>query len=481
MEAIRQKAGKEVFVQVTGAKTAETLTHVIEPYSDTRQVISMRHFIDYEKDKLDALVNKDIHQYCKKVLVSYPLYFSTPSVSTHILKNLTIDTSYGKVLVSGDGRYLMSRYRRKLDGDLLVVVMVNNVSYGLLSGRFFLIEGLGVGRYELCEGFFYPLDDSPVSNYVVVEGVTYQLGFGNSWLLMDSVSPVLDWEGVIVLINGHQYKFKNNWTLDLAVYPNKAGFFSTSMGSLFLDQSLGLVAGDYVELDARTMAFIKKRAPGSKSTDCLVPTVGLSALPTLKEWILDLSAVFGVFGVPLRAGCSFWADSFTPKKNKMKVSIKPVGSLLVSTTPHYFMSDPILFDFLYNDALTRRFHFFRGRLVNYGPPSNDPYCLNTANNRFFKRQPHVVMPSTFVSGGVDMVAVKPLSPSPVKVVYNILVYDVLSELWCLSKNPSGLIPILSFSPVSLDYKKEVVDRLKKKKYCNGIVFFVFVVWCRFKF
>jgi len=235
------------------------------------------------------------------------------------------------------------------------------------------------------------------------------------------------------------------------------------MGSLFLDQSLCLVAGDYVELDARTMAFIKKRSPGTCCSDCLVPAVGLSAMPTLKEWMLDLSAVFSIFGTPLSGGCSYWADSFVPKKyNKAKVAVKPIGSLLVSSTPHYFINDPCIMDSFYNEAMTKRFHFSRGRLVNYGPSSTDPYCLNTVNNRHFKRQPNVVMPSTFVSGGVDMIAVVPLALQPVKVVYNVLVYDVLSELWCLSKNPSGLNPILSFSPVSLDYKKEVVDRMKKK-------------------
>jgi len=186
-------------------------------------------------------------------------------------------------------------------------------------------------------------------------------------------------------------------------------------------------------------------------------------MPTLKEWMLDLSAVFSIFGIPLSGGCSYWADSFVPKKyNKAKVAVKPIGSLLVSSTPHYFINDPCIMDSFYNEAMTKRFHFSRGRLVNYGPSSTDPYCLNTVNNRHFKRQPNVVMPSTFVSGGVDMIAVVPLALQPVKVVYNVLVYDVLSELWCLSKNPSGLNPILSFSPVSLDYKKEVVDRMKKK-------------------
>lgn len=196
--------------------------------------------------------------------VVLPVDLFTPSFdSTMQLDCAYRDRRGAIVTLSGDGSNLIEGVREKRDGHLVVVFSINSSNYAWVADSLRETD-LYVGTYEFFNNKVYAFDSVSCFNKTVcnIGGVGYPLVY-DDFLTLDSFLYRDYMEGVICLVRGKQFKWKECWTLDLRV-DDVRGNTVNVLGSWIVVPEQCLI-GDIIEVTTAPARFVKKRPDKCKA------------------------------------------------------------------------------------------------------------------------------------------------------------------------------------------------------------------------
>lgn len=193
--------------------------------------------------------------------VTFPRMLYTPSFHSEMQDDFAyrdyaglLNTTYGEM-------YVIEGVREKRDGVLAIVFSYKTKCYALIENKVYDTT-LKVGRYEVCAGKVYAID-YPASGFVTIGGSIYEV-IWEDFTTVDTFGYNKDrMEGVVVLVSGVQFKWKEVWTLDLKVLD--ADGVRIKVMDAYVTCGAAVKPGDIVEIAVETMSFVRVR-PDKKSS-----------------------------------------------------------------------------------------------------------------------------------------------------------------------------------------------------------------------
>jgi hypothetical protein len=193
----------------------------------------------------------------KKMGAIFPSELSTPSFDYLMQCDFGYNSVDGSFVSVTGCTYIIDGVREKRDGQLATVFSLDATNYCMLDGSVRETDLL-VGQYEFFQGKFYAFNRYNACNKVC------KFGCAEFGLCYDEFVPVDSFfydatkmEGVIVSVFGKQYKWKQMWTVDVAVDAVRG--FEVSILGHWIQTEFSCLVGDIVELIVSTNTIYRKR------------------------------------------------------------------------------------------------------------------------------------------------------------------------------------------------------------------------------
>lgn len=184
-----------------------------------------------------------------------PHQWSTPNFDADMQASFSVLDGNRERIITGNGKYLIDGVREKKDGELLISVGVGNKQYVVLNQR---VEetNLPVGRYEKIGKKLYNLDADWEGLFWI--GLQEVEVCRHNWCDPMTFEWQRNMEGIVVRVDGLQFKWKRNWTVDMqvvAVMKNEICLTSgvVTRGDVFVKE------GDIVEYDYVARQILRVR------------------------------------------------------------------------------------------------------------------------------------------------------------------------------------------------------------------------------
>jgi len=181
------------------------------------------------------------------------------NITNVIISNLSCKTATLIERLSGTGEFIVTGVRYKLDGIQVVVYHDKGTdsNYAIVEDKIFSTT-MPVGVYEKIGQQCYVVDGH-TGNYRiggkevhVMKNPFYQVpGFL-------TCMPLNKTDGIILLIDGMEYKWKYEWTADVMVMNVKSDVFYFQGGSVKIPEGEQVSAGEIVEVKVVTQISDKK-------------------------------------------------------------------------------------------------------------------------------------------------------------------------------------------------------------------------------
>jgi len=182
-------------------------------------------------------------------------------VTHDIIQNLSyVDDEDKTVAINGDGSHIITKMRHKINGNSLIIYNSRRSRRGIYNRKCVKVKG-PVGQYEIYDGLaysFFPVKGKSLE----LLGVHYYIVPHKYFRLHNYSPPDIDVDGIILSIDGLEYRWKNQWTNDTAVLSVENDHIRTALGSFLrpIDMMISeFRIGRMVELASPTLVFIRFR------------------------------------------------------------------------------------------------------------------------------------------------------------------------------------------------------------------------------